>query len=218
MPFGAGAVSAWGLLVAPLAFDFVRTAPQRLDAADWVRINGLFGEMEAEGRGILRAAGVADHAMTLHRKAEMRYVGQGHEVEVQVPPGLLGAACLAALTRSFEAAYRALYSRTPMGVPIESLNWRVVVSGPAPEISLSAQPAGGPEGAGSPEIKRIRPAYFPEAGGYVDTPVYDRYRVRAGARFDGPAIIEERESTTVVGPGARVGVDSRLTLVAEPAR
>ena len=217
VPFGAGAVSAWGLLVAPLAFDFVRTAPQRMDAADWPRINEIFGEMEAEGRGILRAASVADHDMTLHRSAEMRYVGQGHEVEVEVPPRILGASSLVALTQSFEAAYRALYSRTPMGVPIESLNWRVVVSGPAPDISLSAQPALAPEGTGSPEIKEIRPAYLPEAGGYVDTPVYDRYSLRAGARFNGPAIIEERESTTVVGPGASISVDPRLTLIAEPA-
>jgi N-methylhydantoinase A len=218
VPFGAGAISAWGLLVAPLAFDFVRTAPERLDAADWPRINALFGEMETEGRGILRTAGIADHAVTLRRRAEMRYVGQGHEVEVEVPPGVLGPSSLDALTHGFEAAYRALYSRTPMGVSIESLNWRVVVSGPAPDISLSAHPALAPENNGSPDIKKIRPAYFPEAGGYVETPVYDRYRLRAGARFDGPAIIEERESTTVVGPGARIAVDSRLTLVAEPAR
>jgi len=218
VPFGAGAISAWGLLVAPLAFDFVRTAPERLDGADWPRINALFREMEAEGRGILRTAGIADHAVTLRRRAEMRYVGQGHEVEVEVPPGVLGPSSLDALTHGFEAAYRALYSRTPMGVSIEALNWRVVVSGPAPDISLSAHPALAPEDNGSPDIKKIRPAYFPEAGGYVETPVYDRYRLRAGARFDGPAIIEERESTTVVGPGARIAVDSRLTLVAEPAR
>jgi N-methylhydantoinase A len=218
VPFGAGAISAWGLLVAPLAFDFVRTAPERLDGADWARINGLFQEMEAEGRGILRSAGIADGAITLRRRAEMRYVGQGHEVEVEVPPGVLGPPSLDALTRSFEAAYRALYSRTPMGVSIESLNWRVVVSGPVPDLSLSAQPAPAPGGSSAPGVKKIRPAYFSEAGGYVETPVYDRYRLRAGARFEGPAIIEERESTTVVGPGARIAVDSRLTLVAEPAR
>src|SRR2546428_142010 len=80
VPFGAGAISAWGLLVAPLAFDFVRTAPQQLETADWSRISGLFADMEAEGRAILHAAGVADRDMTLRRTAEMRYVGQGHEV------------------------------------------------------------------------------------------------------------------------------------------
>jgi len=219
VPFGAGAISAWGLLVAPLAFDFVRTAPARLDNADWASINDLFDEMEAEGRHILRAAGVADQDMELRRTAEMRYVGQGHEVEVEVPAGGLGTASLDALTGNFEAAYRALYSRTPMGVPIESLNWRVVVSGPNPEISLSAQAfAGTARELQSLAVKRTRPAYFAEVGDYVDTPVYDRYRLAAGSRLAGPAIIEERESTTVIGPGASVSVDSRLTLVAEPAR
>ncbi len=214
VPFAAGAVSAWGLLVAPLAFDFVRTAPQRLDRADWSQINGLFADMEAEGRAILRAAGVADHDMTLRRSGEMRYVGQGHEVEMEVPAGALGSASLDTLTRGFEAAYRALYSRTPLGVAIEALNWRLVVSGPAPRISMSAP--GAPSRSDTQPIKNERPAYFPEAGGYVDTPVYDRYGLRAGMHFGGPAIIEERESTTVVGPGAGISVDQRLNLLAEP--
>src|SRR6266542_2574280 len=89
VPFGAGAMSAYGLLAAPLAFDFVRTAPQRLDAADWTQINGLFAEMESEGRRILRGADVPDGDVRIRRTAEMRYAGQGHEVEVELPQGAL---------------------------------------------------------------------------------------------------------------------------------
>src|SRR5262245_58405173 len=217
VPFGAGAISAWGLLVAPLAFDFVRTAPQRLDAADWSRINALFGEMEAEGRAILRDAGVPEADLTFRRSAEMRYVGQGHEVEVEAPAGALDAKSLEALTAAFESAYRTLYSRTPLRVVIEALNWRVVVSGPPPELSIETAVTGPERTTGDAVIKKTRPAYFAEARGYVDTPVYDRYRLAAGMRLDGPAIVEERESTTVIGPGARVRVDGRLTLIAEPA-
>jgi len=216
VPFGAGAMSAYGLLAAPLAFDFVRTAPQRLDAADWAQINGLFSEMESEGRKILRGAEVPDSAIRIRRTAEMRYTGQGHEVEVEVPPGALAAASLEAITANFETAYRALYSRTPLGVPIEALNWRVVVSGPMPEISVAgAQPGAATPIAVKPVPKGTRKAYFPEARGYVDTPVYDRYALTPGAAFAGPAIIEERESTTVAGAGARVTVDGRLTLILE---
>ncbi len=215
VPFGAGAISAYGLLVAPLAFDFVRTAPQRLDAADWPRINALFTEMEAEGRAILREAGLGDPEMRFRKSAEMRYVGQGHEVEVDVPAGALGPESLAALTRDFEAAYVALYSRTPMGVAIEALNWRVVVTGPPPDLSLDSVTRHETGVDSSAVVKKTRPAYFPEAAGYVDTPVYDRYRLTPGMRFDGPAIVEERESTTVIGPGARIMVDSRLTVIAE---
>ena len=217
VPFGAGAMSAYGLLAAPLAFDFVRTATQRLDAADWTQINALFGEMEEEGRAVLRRAEVDATDITIRRTAEMRYTGQGHEVEVEVPAGTLSVASLATITANFEAAYRALYSRTPMGVPIEALNFRVVVSGPVPEISVSGPKSGAPAARVALAPKSTRKAYFPEARGYVDTPVYDRYALQPGAAFQGPAIIEERESTTVAGPGAMLRVDDRLTLIMEPS-
>ena len=216
VPFGAGAMSAYGLLAAPLAFDFVRTATQRLDAADWTQINALFGEMEEEGRAVLRRAEVDATDITIRRTAEMRYTGQGHEVEVEVPAGTLSVASLATITANFEAAYRALYSRTPLGVPIEALNFRVVVSGPVPEISVSGPKSGAPAARVALAPKSTRKAYFPEARGYVDTPVYDRYALQPGAAFQGPAIIEERESTTVAGPGAMLRVDDRLTLIVEP--
>jgi len=239
VPFGAGAASALGLLSAPLAFDFVRTASQRLDGADWTGVNRLFAEMEAEGRAVLREAGIADADMAFRRTAEMRYAGQGHEVEGPVPSGPLGPESLAALTSGFEDAYRALYHRTPMGVPIEALNWRLVVSGPegggggtgggaeAGARDFRSTISGGPDMAPAlpqsadnrrgPLPKRTRQAYFPEAEGYVETPVYDRYALTPGMAFAGPAIIEERESTTVIGPGARIRVDATRTLVAEPA-
>ena len=130
LPFGAGAMSAYGLLAAPLSFDFVRTARQRLDAADWARsthssANGV------EGRALLARAGVGQRRRVT-RIAEMRYVGQGHEVEAAIPEGAPAQGHLAAVTAGFEAAYRALYHRLPQGMPIEALNWRVTVSGPPP--------------------------------------------------------------------------------------
>jgi N-methylhydantoinase A/oxoprolinase/acetone carboxylase beta subunit len=160
---------------------------------------------------------VAEDAVRIRRTAEMHYTGQGHDVEVELPPGMLAAASLGSITARFEDAYRALYSRVPLGVPIEALNFRVVVSGPLPEISVSgAKPAPASTTVTAPVPKGTRKAYFPEAAGYVETPVYDRYTLTPGAAFAGPAIIEERESTTVAGPGARVRVDGRLTLILEP--
>ncbi len=214
--FGAGAISAVGLLTAPLAFDFVRTAHQRLDRADWPAINRLYAEMEAEGRAILRASGVGDAEVTARRLAEMRYLGQGHEVEVAVPAGQLGPASLGAVTEGFEAAYRALYGLNPQGVPIEALNWRLVVSGPVPGIGMAAA---GARGAVIEEaVKGRRQAFFPEAGGFSEAPVYDRYRLGPGMAFEGPAIVEEREATVILGPGARARVDEQMNLVAEYPR
>src|SRR5213593_1725219 len=224
LPFGAGAISAYGLLSAPLAFDFVRTHRERLDTAEWATLNRLFVEMESQGRALLARAGVEESDVRVARVAEMRYLGQGHEVEAAVPAGALSTASLDAMTSSFESAYRALYHRLPQGVPIEALNWRVTVAGPAPDVRLSgATRIGGAVGgdATSPPtsinkaVKTRRKAYFAEAAGFVDTPVYDRYALPPGFEFEGPAIVEERESTAVLGPGARCRVDERSTIIVE---
>jgi N-methylhydantoinase A/oxoprolinase/acetone carboxylase beta subunit len=215
LPFGAGAMSAWGLLAAPLAFDFVRTGRQRLDRADWAAINRLFAELEAGGRELLARAGVAPGDVRVARVAEMRYVGQGHEVEAAIPAGPLSPASLPAIAGSFEAAYRALYQRLPQGVPIEALNWRLTVAGPMPVTRLAPAAAGSAGGAAA-AVKGARLAWFAEAGGWVETPVYDRYALGPGDAFAGPAIVEERESTAVIGPGGHGRVDPDLTLVVEP--
>jgi N-methylhydantoinase A len=211
LPFGAGAMSAWGLLAAPLAFDFVKTVRVRLDQADWHALNRLFSEMEDEGRQLLVRAGVAPDAARVSRIAEMRYVGQGHEVEAAMPAGRLSASSLPAITASFEEAYRALYHRLPQGVAIEALNWRVTVSGPPPSLAFGG--AGGAVGSSGDALKTKRHAWFAEVAGWVDTPVYDRYALGPGTTFEGPAIVEERESTAVIGPGARCRVDEGLTIV-----
>jgi len=211
LPFGAGAISAYGLLSAPLAFDFVRTGHERLDAADWAAINRRFADMEAEGRELLRRAGVTGHAVRLTRIAEMRYVGQGHEVEARLPDGTLSAASVPAIQAAFESAYRALYARLPQGVPIEALNWRLTAAGPVPALTLA--PPSAPRAAAM--LKGRRTAYFAETGAFVDVPVYDRYALAPGATFSGPAIVEERESTAVLGPGARCRVDAALALIVE---
>src|SRR5262245_17147707 len=134
LPFAAGAMSAYGLLAAPLAFDFVRTRHERLDAPDWPAINALLDAMEAEGRERLTRAGVPAADVVVSRVAEMRYLGQGHEVEAPLPAGRLSGDSVTTIATSFEAAYRALYHRLPQGVPIEALNWRVTVAGPAQRV------------------------------------------------------------------------------------
>jgi N-methylhydantoinase A len=218
LPFGAGAMSAYGLLAAPLAFDFVRTGRQRLDGADWSEVNRRFTEMEEEGRALLTRAGVAPGDVRVARIAEMRYVGQGHEVEAAVPGGALSVASLPAITASFEAAYRALYHRLPQGVPIEALNWRLTVSGPDPYVAMAERRAAESVSAVGGTIKGMRQAYFAESDGFVETPVYDRYAFAPGMTLAGPAIIEERESTAVIGPGGHGRVDEGLALVVEVPR
>ena len=210
-PFGAGVMSAIGFLTAPLAFDFVRSWPGRLDAIDWQKANALLGEMEAEGSALLEQSGVSPAQIWHQRAADIRYVGQGHEIQVPFPGGRLDSESIPGIVRSFEETYRRLYERLSESVPLEIINWRVISSSPPPLVRLQA--TGVEQAATSTARKGSRKAYFPELGGYVDTPVYDRYGLPPGSGFDGPAIIEERESTVIVGPDCRFRIDEQLNLI-----
>ncbi|MDQ3808910.1 MAG: hydantoinase/oxoprolinase family protein [Chloroflexota bacterium] len=203
VPFGAGVTATVGFLTAPLAFDFVRTFYGQLDRIDWQHVNALFDDMAAQGDAILARSGVPEPQRRFSRQADLRYAGQGHEVRVDLPDGTLGPEHLPAITVAFEQVYRGLFGRTGPDVPLEAVSWRLLASGPRPVLKLRASDAGSARDARKGE----RPVYFPEWGEHRPTPVYDRYLLRPGARLDGPAVLEERESTTIVGPTARLEVD-----------
>jgi N-methylhydantoinase A len=200
-PYGAGVLSAAGFLAAPLAFDFVRTRRAVLDGFDWGEAESLFAEMEQEGARLLADSGVDD--VSHRRIAEMRYVGQGHELRVEVPP----EGGPEPLVVAFEARYRELYGHGGPAVPVEVLSWRVVSSGPKPTPSLTP-PRGDPGGRAQ---KGARNPYFP--GGRRAAAVYDRYALEPGFRTEGPAIVEERESTLVVPPGRTAEVMKELAVM-----
>ncbi len=201
---GAGVASAIGLLIAPVAFDFSRSMPTALDATDWTAVAELFAEMESEGGRMLRAAGIPDAEIICERGVDGRFQGQLHEIQAPLPQDL-EAMSLEDFVDRFKARYRQLYHYVPDHTPIELLTWRVRVSGRRQSIQpLKLEWAGRDPG---PAQKGERLAWFAEAGGWQATPVYDRYRLRAGMEFAGPAIVEERESTLVVRPGMRAAVD-----------
>jgi N-methylhydantoinase A len=211
VPFGAGVASTIGFLVAPIAFDYVRTLVGRLHELDWAAINERFAEMEAEGIATVSSAGVAPEAVTIQRFAEMRYVGQGHQVRVELPNSELVQSTIPQLIERFEGVYKRLYGRTADGNQIEAINWRVVASAPAPNLPL--------EGFGSGADSRQSPLggsrmiYLPGTQSFETVPVFDRYAIDQSFHETGPMIIEERESTVVVGPGAAVHVDPFSNIV-----
>jgi N-methylhydantoinase A len=209
VPFGAGVTSAFGFLTAPLAFDFVRSYLSQLETADWGHINSILDEMHAQGDAILERSGVAAADREFVRQADVRYTGQGHEIRIDLPNGRLGPGSLDQIRETFETVYRSLFGRTGPDVPLEAVSWRVIASGPRPEVRMSMSM----QEQAANAVKGQRPVYFPEWEEHRPVPVYDRYLLAPGARLDGPAIIEERESTTVVGPGAHVEVDPTRTLL-----
>ena len=211
-PFGAGVGSTFGLLAAPLAFDFVRSAYSRMDRLDWNLANRLLDEMAQEGRKVLESSGLRAHDIVYQRTADLRYIGQGHEVSVALPDGVLSVDDLPRIAAEFERTYEALYGRKGPDVPLEVINWRVVASGPRPDMKLKL-PRDSTHGGDARKGSRL--AFFPETNGYVETSIYDRYTLEPGMRFTGPAIVEERESTLIVGVGGQARVDERLNVVVE---
>jgi N-methylhydantoinase A len=204
-PFGAGVTSSVGFLTAPLAFDFARSFYGQLQQITWAQVNALFQDLEAQGLQLLIESGVSRNEATLDRQADVRYSGQGHEIRVNISGGTLGLDSIDIIRSSFEEAYRSLYGRTGPNVDLEIMTWRLTVSGPRPEVRLNA---GIDSATATATVKGERPVYFPEWGEQRPTPVYDRYGLLPGADFPGPAVIEERESTVVIGVGARVQVDA----------
>jgi len=203
VPFGAGVTATVGFLTAPLAFDFVRTFYGQLDQIDWDRVNALFDDMAGQGDAILARSGVPATDRRVSRSADLRYAGQGHEIRVDLPDGILGPSNLATITEAFERVYQGLFARAGPNVPLEAVSWRLLAAGPRPEVALR----GAPSGAAGDARKSERPVYFPEWGEKRPTTVYDRYRLAPGATFAGPAVVEERESTTILGPSAKIEVD-----------
>jgi N-methylhydantoinase A/oxoprolinase/acetone carboxylase beta subunit len=210
-PASAGVASALGFLVAPVAAEGSQSYVARLDRIDWARVNETYAQLEQAGRSFLAESGVRPGEMSVSRSADMQYLGQMHDIVVPVPAGRLGPDDEPRLRAAFHDRYRDLFQRVVTRIPVEVLTWRVTVSAPAPQLNLRRTSAGA---AGSAR-KGERPAFFPERRGYVSTPIYDRYALRSGERLVGPVIVEERESTLVVGPGARLEVDEFGSLVVE---
>ncbi|CEJ15256.1 Acetophenone carboxylase gamma subunit [bacterium YEK0313] len=209
IPPASGAASALGFLAAPLSFDLVRSLPVEFsEGFDAVALNALLAELEAEGRKHLTAAGVAPEAITVERSADMRLVGQMHDIAVPLPSGTIGPDSLDAIRAAFARVYSARYTSVYAGARLEAINFRVRCAGPAAELSLSGATG---DGDAKAKVKGTRRAWF--EGGWREATVYDRYALSPGDRLDGPAIVEERESTTIVPPGDSVTVDAVEDLI-----
>jgi N-methylhydantoinase A len=207
VPMRAGVMSAYGFLVAAPAVDDVRSLPSPLAEVDWDRVAALYDEMTAHARDVLRPGPEAQ--VRLRRTADMRYLGQGSEIEVELPAGRLGPADAPTIRAAFEAAYRDVFGRGLSG-QAEVVSWRLSMRLPSPEVPLHAPPT-------DTEPRRgVRRVHFP-GHGVLDAVVWDRYALRPGTEIRGPAVFEERESSASFGPDCRVTVDDDLSLVVEIA-
>ena len=214
-PLGAGATSAVGLCIAAPVIDLSNSYIGSLDSLDWTRVANLLSDMEARAVEMLLAAGAQPGEVTLERNVDVRYSGQGYEIEVPITGLDLTAVDTLEVVRQFqqrfEDAYARQYGRTLEMSSIETITWRVRASGKNLPLDLKAQVPGGEADA----PVRTRRVYFGPEHGFMECPVYDRYRLAAGTHGEGPALMEERETTVVVGPRAKWAVDVYRNLLVD---
>ena len=212
IPVAPGHFSAYGMLVADLRRDYVRTLFMPSHSLDFPRMEAIFREMESEGEADVRRASTSVGALVRQRGLDMRYVGQEHAVTVDVPLAAFENRDVAAIKAAFDAVHTLRYGYCSATEPAEIVSLRTSVTGHMPKPAATVPAAGAGQGATQPAM---RPVYFSATLGWRDTPVYARDSLAAGARIDGPALIEEYASTTVMLPGDRMVVDTHGNLVIE---
>jgi N-methylhydantoinase A len=212
-PLGAGIMSAFGLLVSPLSHEIQRSQLRRLDRMDGDAMRAVFTPLLEEARAYLNTAGLSESITEALYSLDMRYYGQGHEIAVPLPDPFANPDIIAAAEAAFDVKYKEVHGISFLDQTIECVNWKVEVFaqvGPTTRIRFSSL-----DTTGAGPLKGTRPAYFPPSGWHQDCPVYDRYRVSAGMTIEGPALIEENESTAVLAPGDRAVVDGFGNLVVD---
>ncbi len=208
-PNGSGVMSAFGLLSSPLAYEVVRARRLALDEAGVEILRTELATMIEDTKAVLVAAGAPADAIGHAFRLDMRYRGQGYEVEVELSE--LDACTHATLEKGFAAVYARTFGLAFPEQPAEIVNWKVEAVGPSPRngthYRLSVQ------AAAATALQGYRPAWSADAEAMVPHAVYDRYALAPGTVIEGPALVEERESTCVLAAGDRLSVDPNLNLI-----
>ena len=209
VPEQPGVFSAVGLVMSDIRHDFVQTRIMRGDEIAPDSVSRLFEELEAQGQEALETDGVAPDRRVIQRSIDLRYVGQAYEINVPVPDGPLDREALAEVARRFHALHEQLYAHNHPTKALEFVSGRVAAFG---SMSAPAIRRHEPNGA-SVKAAASAPVYFEEASDYLDTPVYSRDVLKPGATLDGPAVVVQLDTTTVVHPGQTVTVDEFANLL-----
>ena len=200
----AGVGSALGFFTAPVAFDLTRSHRVALDDADFDEIEQLFKELEDEGAAVLRQAG-KDEKVIFERTLMMRFVGQGAETDLYLEQKSFHQWQKTEIRALFDEVYQKLYGRTYPETPVEFVTFKVRAS--LPQRQFRIPPLQQTSGKLADCIKGERRAFSLVRKSFLPFVVYDRFKLFPGAVMKGPAIIEEKESTIIVGEDAQAGVD-----------
>ncbi|MCE2948273.1 MAG: hydantoinase/oxoprolinase family protein [bacterium] len=207
VPPSPGVLSALGLLVSNLRAEFARTCMQRAGHYDMARLGATLDELTADAVEWLDGEAVPEGSRVLLRQASLRYKDQGFELDVPWGGGVDDAA-LDALLEAFHQAHERIYSFALRGMPVEIVTLRVDAIGMLPTVKLHEVPPGGRP---SEAIVGRQPIHF--AQGREEVPVYDRTKLGAGVLVDGPAVIAQLDSTTLLLPGQVAEVHRHGSLI-----
>jgi N-methylhydantoinase A len=196
VPSHAGVGSAVGFLRAPVGYEVVRSLYQRFRTFDVGGVNDLLADMAREARGVV-ALGSFGAAMSETRIGYMRYIGQGHEIPVPLPVRPLTEADAAGLREAYDREYTRFYDRPVPGSDVEIMSFAVVVATVVDQSDAVAMA----DEAGDPVAVRQQSVRDTATGEVAAWAIYDRRTLGLGARLQGPAIIAEDETSTLVGPG-----------------
>ncbi|MEW6486741.1 MAG: hydantoinase/oxoprolinase family protein [Thermodesulfobacteriota bacterium] len=198
---------AAGMLRSDLKHDFVRTYPGRLDRMDREQFQSLFREMREEGVRLLRSEGIGEDRVSCHLTVDLRYVRQYHEVGVELTWEEAEICDPAAIAAKFHPQHDALYgySLADKGTPVELINLRLSAVGRTEKPSLVPEPRA--DADPSAAFKGVRRAYLPRERRFTDVDIFDGMKLQHGNRLEGPAIIEQVNTTTFVTPEFHVAVD-----------
>jgi len=205
VPPNAGVGSAMGFFTAPRAFDLLRSHKVSLTNVAFTEIEDIFKGLEADAGKILKKE-AAEDTIQYERSVDMRFVGQGSEINIPVPAGDFAKLQKEDIRHLFDDVYKKLYGRTYPESEVEFINFKIRASLPERLLQLPKLSRGKGQSLDM-AIKGQRPAYSPVAKDFIPYTVYDRYKLFPGAKFPGPAIIEEKESTLIVGEDAHISVD-----------
>ncbi len=208
-PRNAGVASALGLLLAPARVDRTAAFAAELDDMDWAKLEAAYQGLEAEARQVIADTGKSD--ARVQRLADMRNIGQGFELVVNLPTGPYSHDSGANLAEAYARAYQTHFTRPPPNVPVAIAAIRVRLTAP---VEAAVNDLAG-RGVQSSARSGRREVYFPEADGWVEAAVLDRAAMTIGDEFSGPAVVEEPESTMVIGPGGRFHVSANGNLIIE---
>jgi N-methylhydantoinase A len=212
IPNAPGHFSAFGMLVADLRRDHVRTLFTPLDQMNFDEVNALFTCMEKEGGQDISRAAMNVGQLTIQRGLDMRYVGQEHAVSVDIPTECFERNDLQGIKRLFDDMHQLRYGYCSHNERAEVVSIRTSVAGEMPRPTLAALEQGVPKPSVPPSL---RPVYFSPAQGWQPTQVYQRKDLLWGNEIQGPALVEEYASTTVIFPGDRLSVDRLGNLIIE---